>query len=477
MIKLILAVSYLAFLTAMNAAELKGIVKTPIIHKKYYRGERELFDYNPKFYPNVVTFGPDNEPYIRTQGKKPMIQTLDKNGKWIKLDFLDAIKKKYPRWNGKIMTGEFVDERVIFDDKGNAYMLAATGRSNLHRTLLLFSKDRCRSWEIYRLQGKEFYQLEGRRGNKPFSYPPVIIHAYAKKQTLNIIVPRLNSQGNLSLADPVTVSDNSLFTVVHSGGDCVESVGNKVFIVWPQARKTTDIDGSTPQYIAVYDRKTGKVSKAVLLGANGSEKQPDAHNLPSIAIDSKGYIHVIFGAHHHPFKYTRSLKPFDINGAWTKAVYIGRQKTRKEGYYTYAAFYCDKKDNLHLISRWAGDRYIFRLVYMRKEPGAPWERQKYLVEPFRGNYACWYHKLTADRKGRLFLKYKTFINHIDRKTLEAYDKKWPEEKIKTKQRGKWRGKEGRQIAKFRIKSHDPVILISDDHGQSWRIAVSKDFQQ
>ena len=477
MIKLILAVSYLVFLTAMNAAELNGIVKTPIVHKKYYRGERELFGYSPKFYPNVVTFGSDNEPYIRTRGEKPMIQTLDKNGKWIKLDFIDAIKKKFPRWNGKIQTGTFSEERIVFDDKGNAYMLAATGRSNLHRGLLLFSKDRCRSWQVYRLPGKEFYQLESRRGNKPLPHPPVIIHGYAKKQILNIIVPSLNSQGNLSLSAPITVSDNSLFTVVHSGGNSIESVGDKVFIAWAQAKKNTDIDGSTPQCIVVYNRKTGKLSKPVLLGANGSGKQPNPHNLPSIAIDSKGYIHVIMGAHHHPFKYTRSLKPFDINSGWTKPVSIGRRETRKLGRYTYGAFYCDEKDNLHLISRWVGSGYIFRLVYMRKQLGSPWEKQKYLVEPFRSFYACWYHKLAADRKGRLFLKYETFINHIDRKTLEAYDKKWPEEKIKSKQRGKWRdtGKAGREIAKFRVKSHDPVILISDDYGLSWRIAISKDF--
>jgi len=477
MIKLILAVSYLAFLTAMNAAELKGIVKTPIVHKKYFRGERELFAYNPQFYPNVVTFGPDNEPYIRTQGEKPMIQTLDKNGKWIKLDFLDAIKKKYQKWNGKITSGDFNDERIVFDDHGNAYMIAATGRSNLHRALLMFSKDRCRSWKIYRLPGKEFYRLEGRRGNKPLTHPPIIVRGERKKQSLKIIVPSLNQHNKLSLPDPVTVSDNSLYTAIHSGGEYVESVGDKVFIVWAQARKTIDIDGSTPQCIAVYDRKTGKVSKPVLLGANGREKQPDPHNLPSMAMDSKGYIHVILGAHHHPFKYTRSLKPYNINAGWTKPVYIGKCKTRKLGRYSYAAFYCDEKDNLHLVSRWAGDRYIFRLVYMRKKPGLPWEEQKYLVEPFRNNYVCWYHKLTADRKDRLFLKYKTFINHIDRKTLDAYDKKWPNEKIKSKQRGKWRGKAGRQIAKFRVKAHDPVILVSDNHGLSWRIAVSKDFEQ
>jgi hypothetical protein len=460
---------------AASAPELKGVVKTPIIHKKYFLGERELFGYNPEFYPNVVTFGPDNEPYIRTQGKKPMIQTLDKNGKWIKLDFTSAIKKRFPHWNGKIASGEFDDERIIFDDKGNAYMLAATGRSNLHRVLLMFSNDRCRSWQIFPLSDTIFYRLE-RRGAKSLKHPPVIMHGDRKRQSLEIIVPRLDENNKLSLPDPVTVSDNSLYAAIHSGGECVESAADKVFIVWPAVKKTVKADGSTPQYIAVYDRKTGKVSKPVLLGANGLEKQPDPHNVPSVAIDSKGYIHVILGAHHHPFKYTRSLKPLDINGGWTKPVYIGKCGNRKEGRYTYAAFYCDKKDNLHLISRWAGDRYIFRLVYMRKKPGLPWEEQKYLVEPFKNNYVCWYHKLTADRKDRLFLRYKTFVNHIDRETLEAYDKKWPKEKIKSKQRGDWRGKPGQQIAKFRVKAHDPVILISDDNGLSWRIAVSKDFQ-
>ncbi len=467
-----------AVLNAAPSPELKTVVKTPIVHKKYFQGERERFGYNPAFVPNVVTFGPDNEPYIRTIGEKPVIQTLDKNGNWINLDFTGAIKKQFPKWNGVIKNGDFTDERIIFDDSGNAYMIVETGRSNLHRALLLFSKDRCRTWKIYRLPGKEFYRLEGRRGHNQLNHPPVIVHGDNKKHALEIIVPRINSKGDISLSKPVIVSDNSLFTAIHSGGECVESVGDKVYIVWARVEKKTEIDGSTPQCIAVYDRKTGKVSKPVLLGANGIEEKPDPHNLPSMAIDSKGYIHVILGAHHHPFKYTRSLKPLDINGGWTSPVYIGKQKTkRRQGSYTYAALYCDQKDNLHLISRWAGNRYLFRLVYMRKKPGENWEEQQCLVEPFHNNYACWYHKLTADRKDRLFLKYRTYINHFDRKTLEAYDKKWPQEKIKDKQRGKWRGNPRHQIGKFKVKAHDPVILMSDDNGQTWRIAITKDFRQ
>ncbi len=477
MIRTILTIGGILWTGVICAApepELNGVVNTPIIQKKYYRGARELFGYKPGFVPNVVTFGPDNEPYIRTKGKHPVIQTLDKTGKWIKLDFIPAIKQRYPHWNGKISTGEFRDERIVFDNRGNAYMIAATGRSNLHKGLLMFSKDRCRSWEIHPLAGRECFRMENCRGDNP----PVIVYGNRNKKLLQIVVPRFDTDGKLIVPKPVTISHNSLYTTFHSGGDCVVSAGDKVFVVWPEAEKNMNIDGSTPQFIAVYDRKTDKLSKPVLLGANGIEDTPDPHNLPVLAIDSKGYIHVILGSHHHPFKYMRSLKPLDINGGWTRPVYIGIPKTKKrQGSYTYPALHCDNRDNLHLVSRWAGDRYIFRLVYMMKKPNGKWQEQKYLVVPFRNNYVCWYHKLTADRKGRLFLNYRTFVNHIPRETLDAYDKKWPEEKIKTKQRGKWRGSPGRQIAKFKVKSHDPVVLISDDNGENWRIAVTDDFKQ
>ena len=263
MIKAISVVLWVISGAVLNAApspELKTVVKAPIVHKKYFQGERERFGYNPAFVPNVVTFGPDNEPYIRTVGDKPVIQTLDKNGNWINLDFTGAIKEQFPKWNGVMRNGDFTDERIIFDDSGNAYMIVETGRSNLRRALLMFSKDRCRSWKIFRLPGTQYYRLEGRRGHNRLSHPPVIVHGYSKKHILDIIVPKLSPQGNLYLPAPVMVSDNSIFTAIHSGGECVESVGDKVYIVWAQVEKKTGIDGSTPQYIAVYDRKTAKLA-------------------------------------------------------------------------------------------------------------------------------------------------------------------------------------------------------------------------
>ena len=73
------------------AAENK-IGRAPIIHGKNFRHEHELFNYDPGFYPNVVSFDKQNRPYIRSRAKVPCLQTIDQAGKLNKINFCAAIK-------------------------------------------------------------------------------------------------------------------------------------------------------------------------------------------------------------------------------------------------------------------------------------------------------------------------------------------------------------------------------------------------
>jgi formylglycine-generating enzyme required for sulfatase activity len=153
-----------------------------------------------------------------------------------------------------------------------------------------------------------------------------------------------------------------------------------------------------------------------------------------------------------------------------------------EGSYTYAALNCDRFDNLHVSARWAGGGYINRLVYMRKKPGGVWEPHKILVQPFRSNYSVFYHKQSLDRRGRIFINYSTFANHMVKKDAEAYNKRWPGDKLPLPSDladyvngyNFSRNPDGSR-SKIKPLWHGPSILVSGDGGDSWRLGRSPDF--
>lgn len=457
--------------------------RTPIVHKDNFRHERELFNYVPIFYPNVVSFDKQNQPYLRSRGEKPYLQTVDSSGKWHKIDFCKAIKQQYPNWNGHILTGPFTEERVVLDDTGKIYLLVDLRRSKLRGTFLMASVDRGQSWRFLKLPGRSStYFFEAPDGNNDKSSPPALLNSNSRKKVLRLLLPEWATDGNLIIQHNVLISNNSLTSAQHSGGGngCF-SRDTKVYIIWPENALIQGKDG-TPQYIAVYDRKTRKLSPPVYLGHNGHGK-PDPHNVPAISMDSKGYLHCLLGSHHDAFKYTRSLKPMSINSGWTNLVSIGVPKRKiAEGSYTYAAFNCDRFDNLHVSARWAGGGYINRLVYMRKKSGGDWEPHKILVQPFRSNYSVFYHKQSLDRRGRIFINYSTFANHMLKKDAEAYNRRWPQDKLPLpSDLGQYvngynfsRNPDGSR-SKIRSVWHGPAILVSGDGGNSWRLGRNPDF--
>jgi hypothetical protein len=73
---------------------------------------------------------------------------------------------------------------------------------------------------------------------------------------------------------------------------------------------------------------------------------------------------------------------------------------------------CDQSDTLHLVFRiWQGHGPYFPagsyacLAHMSKRPGKPWSKvHPLVVAPFT-DYSIYYHRLTTDRRGHLFLSY------------------------------------------------------------------------
>ena len=176
-------------------------------------------------------------------------------------------------------------------------------------------------------------------------------------------------------------------------------------VVWAEATDPAEDVPGVPTYAATYNRATGRLGNPALV-AYGPPAN-DIHNSPSITLDSRGYLHVLAGTHGRPFPYAQSLASNDAGGGWTEPVLVGDDLRQ-----TYIGLVCDPDDTLHLVYRlWrsgeephpAGHHAV--LAYQRKPAGEPWQEPEALVVPPFSEYSIFYHRLTIDRLGRLFLSY------------------------------------------------------------------------
>ena len=475
--------------------------KNPVHFRTVVVDEAFLYDYTPRFAPGRVTFDSHNRPYIRVgfekaeaDGTEPpafgyvdkgYIQTLDDAGKWVIDDFRGAIKKKYPDWPGSFFGGPFALEAVFFDAQDAAYTVVEAGKTG---RLLMSSTDGLKTWEIDTVQGRR-PSVEMWMVNNDRSQPPAIASSDGDKVLLTL--PRREADGSLTVPDPIlvhTVKGGKAWvsgTSAHSGAtNCTATRDGKVFIVWAESVQVPQFPGGTPQYVATVDRATGAVSKPVLLGAalSNTTKKADGHNSPSILIDSKGYLHAMLGSHQKPFLYTKSLKPGDAS-EWTAPVEVSNPDPR--GHETYVGMVIDPQDALHLVSRVVDDDG-YSLHYMRKRVSDPkWVEMGKLVRPPHFPYSIYYHKVSVDRRGRVFVAY-TFWTKFTAADADLFRRKyaqtktWPYTNIDGK-RATY--EQGMELVKKNPKGswlyHNAVrhwaILMTDDGGDTWRLATTPDF--
>jgi hypothetical protein len=194
-----------------------------------------------------------------------------------------------------------------------------------------------------------------------------------------------------------------------------------------------------PAYVATFDRERGTLSEPFLIGHGPPPN--DVHNTPSITIDSQGYLHVLVGTHGQPFRYTRSLASNTADGGWSAPELLGEGMRM-----TYIGLVCGPDDTLHLACRlWLDSKppqpevTHATLAYLRKPPGRPWSEPRVLVRAPFSEYSIWYHRLTLDRAGRLFLSYDYSS------TFWFYRTDHP--------------------------GHRRALLISSDGGDTWKLAT------
>jgi len=474
-------------------------VTAPIRYEPYFKAERALYGYYPRFQPGFVSFSPQGRAYI--QYGAYIIETLGEDGRWTYRNLLDDVIEPYAREKlkfaalGVCNTGQTNDASIRFDKDGDAYMLCyiwdTTKDWRSRRGLLLHSRDGLKTWKVYELPCymARFEKFVGHNRDCLDRPPVILLSRYFAPTTNSLLIPEKQPDGSLVIPEPVKVADGAIPFVPHSGeANNAVTHGGKVFLVYGLLKVLPgheDKDG-VPAYAVTYDIETRTLSKPVLVGFGGITAK-DNHNWPSIAVDGKGILHVIINGHHNPFVYVRSTKPYDIT-AWTKPETVARGTS-------YGGLLCDKDDTLYVVTRNSYPGYYFRLSLHRKKAGRPWEEPRHLVIPFKPYYKIWYHKLTIDpATGRLFLSYYSQSGCVClfKDEFLAYTYIWPDrekpfitsawpagrhagEQVPRIPIGTCRTRQ-RKYQHYLTRPSEMTILVSEDAGETWHLATTEDFE-
>ncbi len=439
----------------------------PIVLERYQH-ENYQFGYAPDYVENEVYFDPANRPFIRDRTSHKYFTsalTLLEDGGWVKRPFVPMLKEIYTDFRGIHFGSGSKGAKVAFDGDGGAYTIVRVMRTdNPSVVVLLYSPDDGQTYTVHELQGSTF-DIEQFTGHNALQMPPPVLDyvwiktheaRFCSYHTLQLLLPKKEGD-KLVLGEPVVVSDKCLGSCQHSGGPASTATRDgKTHIVWGEV--TDPDDPGVPTYIATYDHATGKLGETVFM-----EYAPpvnDVHNVPAVCLDSEGYIHVLTGAHGLPFRYLRSLKPNDAYSGFTEPVdvldagYVDENTDEDgSGRQTYISLLCDPQDTLHIAYRqWRRNadehhpgRIYAALSVQSKRKGEAWGPARPLVIPPVPGYSIYYHKLTIDRRGWLYLSY----NHWTSDT--SYQKDYPE------------------------RYHNRAVLVSQDYGATWKLAETGDF--
>jgi len=436
-----------------------------------HRHEDWQFGYAPEYEPNEVYFDLDNSPWLRHRTEHRHWSAgalLLEDGGWVLRPFTEAIRERFPGYQRPSSGSGFNGCRWAFDDDGGAWtVMRLLGTASEFSNAILYTPDRGRTWQTELIDG-ELADLEAFTGHNHPGTPAILAYRrtaphpakFCAYHDLLLYLPRLED-GKLVVPEPIVVSDNCLGGCVHSGAPpTLATRDGRTHIVWGEV--TDAEEPGVPTYIATFDHATGELSEKVFIAH--APPVNDVHNVPAVVLDSEGFLHVITGAHGDVFFYRRSLRPNDIAGGftetvrvldWTEEEGIGRGSWAGDGIarQTYIGLVCDEHDALHIAyrqSRSGVDSYLPDFAYytalscQSKPKGEPWGPARLLVVPPVGGYSIYYHKLTVDRTGRLYLSYSYWTN-------EAYQKDFP---------GLY---------------HNRAVLTSTDGGESWKLAETADF--
>lgn len=444
------AVTTYASLTVISGkAPAESPLSLPLILRPYEH-ENEQLGYLPD-YPveSQVYFDMENRPYVCSGGR---LHVWD-GQQWDNRNLTAIV-----RWatGGKaVRSAGALAPKIAFDQNNRIYLVAQVdGRSSL-----LVSRDGAKTFLAYELpsgqgDGRTF-DIEVFTGQNVLDGPPPILRYtflqadpkvfWRRLYRLELILPELRGE-DIAFAPPVVISESVLGHSAHSGSpSCVVSREGRVHVIWSEATDPTEKVPGAPTYVVTFDRAKGSLGPRAFVGYGPPAN--DVHNTPSITMDSQGYLHTLGGTHGAPFPYARSLVPNDAGSGWTEPKILGEGLRQ-----TYIGLVCGRDDALHAAFRlWKSQEpphplsTFATLSHQQKPAGQEWQSPQVLVIPPFSEYSVFYHRLTIDRLGRLFLSYDCWS------TYWFYRNDHP----------------GTRRA----------LLVSPDGGRTWKLATQADLTQ
>lgn len=412
-----------------------GKLPNPLVLKPYQH-ENSLFGYHPEFTPLAPDFNFQNQPFIRkVDHERHSFHGIEWNDgqQWQTLNVDQFLAEQLPD-HSILLAGGFMGNRTSFDEDGNWYSLLHTLNAKQQQTVVLLTGNQDGSnTSLHPIvtEGRYAFDLETQLGHNKWQGPPAFLlwtrsadhpARWGQVNRLQLWIPQIQNE-QLVIGEPILISDASIGWAAHSGGGSAIATRDGItHVVWGEAVDSgTDVPG-VPTYITSVNHETREVGEPVFLGY--APPINDVHNSPALVIDSKGYLHVVTGAHGASFLYRRSLHPNRIDQGWTeseKVLHHGRMEDNgtERGAQTYVGLICDDQDRLHLVSRqwrrkidpyFEGSIYA-ALSYQYKDPDQPWSQARPLVVPSLPNYSVYYHKLTRDRLGNPYLSYAYLTIH------------------------------------------------------------------
>jgi hypothetical protein len=376
----------------------------PYAHENRQFGHVPDFPVTSQFY-----FDGANRPFVASGNLLSFLE----DGEWHKVRLRAVVVDDGP--DSAIRDFGAQSPKIAFDQDNGLYLLGRSGRD----VCLLHSGDGGRTFTAHRLPGRESeprsFDLEQFSGHTVLDGPPPVVRVtrtaadpnliWRRVNDLELFVPRKTGHG-IRVGDPIRLSRACIGLSMHSGApSSVVSRDDCIHVVWAEATDPKERVPGVPTYVTTYDRTTGRSSEPSLVGYGPPAN--DIHNTPSITMDSRGFLHVLAGTHGSPFPYAMSKQPNDSSGGWSEPQPIGDAMRT-----TYIGLVCGPNDSLHLVCRMWRDScepfpasYHAALTYFRKPAGEPWQQPRPLVLPPFSEYSVFYHRLTIDREGQLFLSY------------------------------------------------------------------------
>lgn len=467
-----------------------------------------MFGYAPRFMPNYVSFDASNRPWILANlpmdGAKPaalsswscyvdgncdgskrasrgfsrvLLQTLDDLGRWKAVDVGWAASVSVPgATSQRVDGGTFVDQSVTLAPDAQVYVainLENSGGKLMHANIEAASPEwRFVSsfWAALQL-ASEMHMPVGLMYTPSTSalslmtgahdsWASTVVHTAAPGEMLfwsdakshaggsSAAHVRRGPDGETELAyvvygttEPAPVEEveawrawynasNPRFARMAGGGSAMPGTANWVVQYNFSSRS---LDGGGPIFAGIT--------------LSNTQADFDYHNAPSLAVDTRGFIHLMLGSHGKPLIYRRSRVPWSVVHGFEEAELVYSQCVAGSlycGIETYPAWLIDHQEAIHVVARMTGhyrDRgdgdAPYMLHYMRRNAtSGNWEDRGPLLVPFTKHYHVYCHKLTMDHLGALYLSY--YFN---------------------------------DYGGVRV----PNMLVSTDHGSTWSLATTADF--